>query len=117
MIMNNAAKTSAVLTTLTLHKVMADNDMRTSFLGYFTSLGEAKKAAAGKGEWTGDARIETSDQMVVIYTDPTTGIETIRLVSEEIQVFYESPEETRARALEKLRNANLSVAELKALGL
>ncbi len=116
--MTNASKIPAALTTLTLHKVMADRDMGGSHLiGYFANLTDAQKAGKGKSEWGADARIETKDHMVVVYADPTTGVETIRLVSEEIYVFYESPEETKSRALEKLRGAHLSVAELKALGL
>ena len=115
-------KVPARLETIFLHKVTEDLDKTegrggSRVVGYFVNAPDAKKAAEGKGCMGYPGRIDTENHAVVIYNDPTTGLETYRLLGEVIQVFYESPEETRARALEKLRGAGMSVAELKSLGL
>jgi len=115
-------KVPARLETMFLHKVTGENDTTEGrggsyLIGYFTDLEDAKKAAEGKGTWGQPGDIRTENQVVVIYNDPTTGAETVRLVGDAIRVFFESPEVTRARALEKLRRAGMSVAELQSLGL
>ena len=116
--MTTSEKTPAVLSTLTLHKVSSEGGIGVGcrLIGYFVHLEDAKAAAKGKGEW-GDGRIDTENHVIVTYKDPTTGLETIRRVGEEIQIFFEAPDVTRARALEKLRATGMSIAELKALGL
>lgn len=120
--MSTLDKVLARLETLFLYKVTGENDTTegrggTYLVGYFVNSVDAQKAAEGKGVWGGAGDIKTENQVVAIYRDPTTGLETIRLVGEAIRVFFESPEDTRNRAIAKLQGANLSVAELQSLGL
>ena len=106
----------ANVTKMHLFEVRGESDTTegrggTYLVGWFTDGEIAKKAAHEKGVWGGHGQINEKICDVAVFKNGL-GEEVVGIIKEYVQIDYEDPRETRAKAL-----AKLTPKERKALGL